>query len=121
MLKREKIPRTVVKGTEPIIIEEPKKDDETVIKISDEVKAEDSVEVMQTVIAEKEPDNVVMVDETLPESVAPQKTENMTGLSMETAMDCMICGKAFMQDWQHKEYNMCPPCRKKLNKLLNGE
>lgn len=120
MLEREKIPKTVVAGTEPIIIEEPKKGDEVVIKVCDETKIEDSAEPMQVMTTEKGPDNNIVDESALPDPV-PHKTENIAGLSMETATDCMICGNPFMQDWQHKEYNMCPSCRKKLNKLLNGE
>lgn len=40
------------------------------------------------------------------------------GLEFETAIDCMICGNPFMQDWQHKEYNMCPSCRKAIKSMI---
>jgi hypothetical protein len=40
------------------------------------------------------------------------------GLDISTATDCMICGNAFMQDWQHKEYNTCPKCREKIKNLI---
>ena len=40
------------------------------------------------------------------------------GLNFDTAIDCMICGQPFIQDWQHKEYNMCNTCRNKLRALI---
>jgi len=40
------------------------------------------------------------------------------GLNFDTAIDCMICGQPFIQDWQHKEYNMCNTCRNKLRSLI---
>lgn len=40
------------------------------------------------------------------------------GLNFDTAIDCMICGQPFIQDWQHKEYNMCNTCRDKLRSLI---
>lgn len=40
------------------------------------------------------------------------------GLNFDTAIDCMICGQPFIQDWQHKEYNMCSTCRNKLRALI---
>lgn len=115
MLGREKIPRTVVKGAEPVIIEEPKK--ETARKVIETPPIDmEVITCSNTIVEDKKPEPVVKQ-----EKYEQQKTENIAGFSMETAIDCMICGKAFMQDWQHKEYNMCPSCRSKLNKLLNGE
>lgn len=114
MLEREKIPKTVVAGTEPVIIEEPKK--ETPVE-APPVEMEIITGSNDTVVIEDNTAEPVVKEE----KHEQQKTENIAGLSMETATDCMICGKPFMQDWQHKEYNMCPSCRKKLNKLLNGE